>query len=487
MKTLLLTLTLLALPSTALAVADQCFEDDYAALPTTNCGVDVCQSEVNTYYQYLSDNPLIVDAIDYCDGAGTSPNLPQAVRDALWQKFEYAQANPSEGTAPVADWADYTSRVGYGVRFACCLEEEEYGGRIIYGTLAELIDSYSSKVAHAVWVDVADFFPWKLSQYDEQNLRYLLDPEEIWQTNPTPERYTRGGAGYADFTTPDVGGNYVESFAAVDHSPRDAWLFAYGSTVGDAKSPRTAAQRIMHRLGETRHHSGCDAKFSLTIREFWSSENNRKRSYELGNPASPSDPCYIDPGSLPSDTKYTARSGCNDRAVATMALMRAVNIPTYYITGTAGGSSGHSAFVLPTLNFATDHADRGVYGGLHEEGVAPTVLTEYDFGTYSRPYQEPSHNTMGRLSCFEPQTLGSRKRWTSLVRQAQCQAPSYWDKHNSSLNFCGLGFQYWRDTFCRTSADVDANDWHLFSQCEAQWFVDAQARMSVIYGCSGNP
>jgi len=464
-------LVALLLPSTAFALADQCFEDDYAALPTTNCEVNVCQSEVNTYYQYASDNPLIVEAMDYCtDGNASVAEISQAGRDAIWEKFEYVQANPGTGIVEIAPPPQYLATDAYQNRFTCCLDEAAYDTGDLGLTLSQMIDTYSSIVAHALWLDITDRFPWKLTDYSEEELRTILDPDKIWRTEHSPTTYAE--VGYHSWTTPAppsnrYNGYYAGQSALIDNSPRDLFDVA-SSLVGTPNSPRTASQRILAIGAETVHVGGgtqCewgtwrDPDTILTVKEWFSQENTR---IFIAEQIDPDQACITINN---NGAKYIARFGCNDRAAMLIGLHRSINIPAYYITGAAEASTGHSSFVLPTVGLTLGHADDITNTG------------QYD-GAYARPYQEPSSLSFQSSTCYEASTssalLSSFDRYAPMTR-ARCWNYQSWVNSTRLTLFCSLGFD-----------ELSAWCSNFFNACETSWSTDWKANYADAFSCSGD-
>jgi len=453
-----------SMPSVAFALADACFEADYAALPTTDCGNNVCQSEVSTYYQYLSDNPLIVEAIDYCDDATPATHeLSQSFRDLLWTKFEYAQANPATGTADVPDAAAYTAVPD---KWTCCLGHWDNWVQTIGYTKAELHDTYSSKIAHAAWLDIEDKFPWKLTDYTEDELRKTIGIAEI-QHAWGPYAAT---AQFQGLETAINKGGPFDGFYAVDghvHDPSPLRAYTVASAaIGTVHSPRTALDRIMDvYLSKTTHAgSQCygDPVYSrspesiLSIDLMFTTANTFAQN-QIDNGYTECNP--------PTTTGYIARRGCQSRAMALTALMRSVNIPS---VGSGGfyENGGHNNASFPSLNLQTRHAD-DVEGADQSLERAPAA-----FGKHYYEYL-----TMATIpwSCFARTNLGRTSEPLNELNSyhQSCVRQAHWPKGNSDTqSYCALGWATFRAT-CDP----------YFVSCEESFFTEWQASLVANAGC----
>jgi len=474
MKRLVFLVTLAALwtvPSVAFALADACFENEYAALPTTGCtdpGV-VCQSEVSTYYQYLSDNPLILESMDYCDDV-TPANfeLSQLVRDALWQKYEYAQANPSLGTLPVPNPAFYDTMPN---RWTCCLSLDDYADFYIAYTQAELIDTYTSRVAHAIWLDVTNKYPWKLSEYTELQLRYMFDLYYLFNQAWSDFTWAHGDYGQANFDAPIGGGGpyatyYATEFQAADPSPRDAWLIM-DALVAGAHSPRTAVERLFTGFysrhvsagGECHGTAWQDARTAVSVKDWFDVRNTQyEQANALGQPN-----CFegIDSAHIP-----IGRSGCNDRTKIFQSGLRAVNIPATFRMGLESTTTGHGALLIPTLDMVMYHADDAVNYGL-------TLNISYGL----HPYEETISLELHPANCIEAMNVPppSYERGIRDGRN-RCLESMHWQRDSGlTRTFCGLGFN-----------EVRLNCNSLFNACEESHFTQWKADLAALTGCTGD-
>lgn len=228
-------------------------------------------NDLSAYRALFEAYPNIANAMDYA-------TLPADYQEALWAEIDaaetlgYAHADPPDGYSdtPPYTWDKEVPR-------------------------AEAIVFYGVKVAHALKHEIARTFPWRLTSYSEEELRSLLDPEELF------EFWSYVGSTY----------NAKWSFS-VDHSPYDCYGFV-GPVVASASSAVGAISNILLSIGEQYRHSG-------------------------GGDT-------VESGTSPKDSwngQRIAWNGCSYASSFSRAWMRSVNIPAQGLVGWWGGTTHHT-------------------------------------------------------------------------------------------------------------------------------------------------
>ena len=116
--------------------------------------------------------------------------LPSTYRSAIWAKFAEVD---SLGFVP--DLLDIAA--------APAPDRATDGDSRVALTLAEVISSYASKVAHCFWLEKNKTFPWRLSSMSDEALSWLVDPTKLY---PNFNSATGGDLDYL-----------------IDHTPYRVW------------------------------------------------------------------------------------------------------------------------------------------------------------------------------------------------------------------------------------------------------------------------
>jgi hypothetical protein len=191
-------------------------------------------------------------------------------------------------------------------------------------TRAELVDSHSAKIAHALHRDFNSNFDWQLSNYSEENLRYLLDTDYL----------------YLDY---DLGGTPAATdYLFTDHSPNRVYyetLSYYGAGQGN-RSPQIAMNTLDEEFYGTFRHSGSGSG--------WDDPNNVVDIDDIQ--------ILNDLATYPNNGIMFMRQGCQSGGYLGAAMARSINIPAFVLNAYWGNAT-HKSLVLPTLDKVYSHCD----------------------------------------------------------------------------------------------------------------------------------
>lgn len=164
------------------------------------------------YVEMLTDNPKIIDALDYCEQSKT-------FHDRLWEQIREAETSANSSAAPLPE--SFPS-----------LDPEPY--KIII-TSKEAEEIYAAHIAHSLWLEKIRATSWRLADYNLEELKTLFDPHTwFWNWQPKEDNFTI---------------TYL-----LDHSPREAFT-VLNKTIDLAGMPdqKTAILELTRQLRHFRH------------------------------------------------------------------------------------------------------------------------------------------------------------------------------------------------------------------------------------------
>lgn len=306
--------------------------DQTAALAGYTRGVPwgTNDTELQNYRGLLTSFQNISAAMD-CDG------LHDDVVDEIWSAIDYAITNA--GVEPVATPTNYPADPNslVGADFQIDL------------TRTEAINSYASKVAHALYHEVEGTFPWSITTYTEAQMRGLLDTAELYDVWDS------------EAATP------ATVSLVLDHSASHAYAIT-SAQYTPASNKYQAVENIIYNLGKTFRHSGAagvDPQHIVTMDDALDYDS------EWGG----------------SSGHRVARSGCPFDSVIHAHWARSINIPALALEGWYVGGDHWSAA------FPTTHGGDGLVLG-HGDHSLVTALPQYDTADICESYNDYATNIL---------------------------------------------------------------------------------------------
>ena len=244
--------------------------------PEKDCNIELPVDEsLQPYADLILDTPGLSEAINLCDST-------ESFRETLWSKIRTAEQTK-------------TSPAGKLPESFQTAEEKEY---FIPATAEEAEDVYAAHVAHSLWLDKSEVLPWKLADYNEDELKELFDPLTwFWKFSPEEEKFEFG---YLVDNSP------VETFEVVKRS----------IDLDSLTDQKEALVGIIKALRYYRHYNG-DTDYC-------------------------GDSAVIDTVSHLSEEKIS-RFGCQSMAAYLVNLAAAINIPGMTERGYYGGVGHRTA------------------------------------------------------------------------------------------------------------------------------------------------
>lgn len=275
------------------------YNDHAADGPFTN--------DLTKYRDMFLGQPALADAMDYS-------SLHSIVRHAIWDAFDLTETLGFAPTGPLP--ADYP---------ADPFATEEPWDTVIDVPFSEGSDIYARKVANVFKLDIDNLVPWKLRDYSETELRYLLDGNELF---------------YTWDTTANCSFN-----RCVDHNPKVNYDLVAPLIAGQTSQVGAIDQLMTQELYKYRHSVPGDSEHAVTMED--------------------------------SRVDYVGRYGCHHNGRMMAALLRSVNIPAQDIDDRWAGG-GHQNTGMPTANRVLPHGDHMMYDN---PGAAwgDTRLDTYDY------------------------------------------------------------------------------------------------------------
>jgi len=225
-------------------------------------------------------------------------------------------------------------------------------------TRAEAIDSYGSKVAHALYLEVHRVVPWSLLRWSTTQLALILDPVEIYQAVSAGSWDTEGS-----FPIAGMG-------RCVDHSPYRAYGLA-SSAIGSAPNPTEAFIKLMEYASAYVHSSGGDPTFSVPL--------------------------------VTSDSDKIARAGCHHISAIVRYLAQCINIPSEWALDALPGHSNFTFFTGPGAEegYAIGHGDF-VYGSASNsyENPTPKLRLLMPYSQWVTQFRDEADNTVALLNNY---------------------------------------------------------------------------------------
>ncbi len=380
------------------AIADH---DVYA--PYTN--------DLTRYIKVWQSNTLIADSMAYT-------NLPADLRQRIWEKFDEAETN--SGVLDLTNPAD--------------LPADQHApntgpaqtARVVL-TRPEALESYSSKVAHAFWLEVSRVYPWSILSYTLEECQHLFAPANLYWTWDI------------DGATP------AQLQAVCDHSPKRA----YDHTAPLLTSPRNRKAAILQLV---RHGGDFAHSNPSTSLAGWSPNSQSELALSMDQVTQPGT-ANVGNNYSTSSSSFISRSGCHFMGHYQPALARAVNIPcadvhglfaesgpgAYMVRPSAGGS--HHTCWWPGVNqtrrrlFTAD--SQGTEKGL--------VLSHGDDTYFLKTYEGPAEGVVERRLTNRAYyiTNADGKTWQEQHR-AGLRANNSWrmghNPNDEPSNFYDLGW-----------------------------------------------
>lgn len=296
--------------------AQQWVDDHDAFDPFTN--------DLTVYRDMVYGATLIPKAMDY---DAMHVDLRSAIWDAL-DAIETASGVPASLSEP----AEYAA-----------LDPFEYPGPFttaIWLTRQEAIDSYSAKVAHALYQEINETFPWSIRRYSEGNMRLLLDPDQL----------------YSQFDTEAVDPNEAAAFSNVcDHSPGHAYAIV-SPEYTLAPSQVAALGNVFDNIARTFRHANVaysDPEWIVTLDD--------AMVYSVGTP-----------------TLRYSRKGCHSMTPLLCAWMRSINIPAQWFDNEYYAGGGHANPTFPTAGLFLAHGD-DPYNAYLSNHVGASAMVSYAY------------------------------------------------------------------------------------------------------------
>jgi len=258
-------------------------------------GLGFLANDLSAYVTFLNSNNDVADAAEFC-------SLGALATRQMWLSIDYAVS--TGGVLDVPDLTDAPDPYA----------PEPYD-KIVYVTASEWRDIISRKLAHALYIEVTNTYPWSLTEYTAAELDLLLKPENMFDHS-----FTFAGAG---------GFSYL-----IDHSP---------------KRVHDEVSRI---LGGSYTKSAKHAMIDLTADWF-----GVIRHVIAGEPQNATHFDFM-------VSEGISRSGCHTAARFLEALARAANIPAENENGWITGSTHGAFFAYGSADLFMSHADN-MYSGLY--------------------------------------------------------------------------------------------------------------------------
>lgn len=251
----------------------------------------------------LTANPHILAASDFCE-------LPYDLRSLTWDKLREAEQT---GLAP--DVPEPES-----------FQDLEDGQEVISVTRDEAFQIYSAHLASSLWMD--NFLPWKLADYNEEEIKDLHKPQTY-------------------FATWNLQASNFKFKYVIDHSPAETLSLVEIALNIDNLSTQNAAM----------------VDFVKYLRLF--------RHGVL-----PDDPREINT-MFGMHNEKISRRGCQSLAPYFVKLAAAINIPGKTAKGWYYGKGHRSAF-FPFVGKVLPHGDN-VYNSLLNNVPSSELMDDYDF------------------------------------------------------------------------------------------------------------
>lgn len=322
------------------------------------------------YLGVMRGTPGILAAMDYA-------NLPQDCRIGIWDAIDdydvdgtSTHSYPGDSNYPLNPQQYYTpdvddigmppsydvtqpttnppfSLLGDGpLNNPPISDKETYQQQIVGLTRAQAIACFGAKVAHAIYHESKNTFPWTLSTYSAEHLRGLFDPLFLFANGDLSSTWDLGSTPAAKFKW------------IIDYVPQEAYDVAVGF-MGTPLSALDALANIQDNgVGFLRHNLNEDANWAIKVKDVF-------------YPADPND--------------WIAKNGCHGARRIWAALARSINIPAI---GRRGWFSPglHSSIFFPTVDRGFWHADDVYFASSSQplRGLAPTVKYS-DFQTLVEP------------------------------------------------------------------------------------------------------
>jgi len=317
---------------------NQLVELEYSGLSPVN--------DLSAYRDLFFSFPLLADVLDY-------ENLPSGLRSDLWDEFDYAETN--DEVQDLARPATYpTDPFGLDPPVDSWVELTE----------AEVTASWVAKIAHCMYHEVHKTFPWSIRDYDEEQLRDLLDPDRIFEVYDLGE---------------PVSGRFEN---CVDYSPNIAYAKMVSSASVPASTAREAIANMSENVGNTIRHVGQgDPRHIIDIDDWFDDRNLR---------VDPPSPLYI------------SRQGCWTSSYLAVALARSINVPAvttrgYYAAGWHCGAN------FKTVDYVLAHGD-DFYNSWLTSATNGRLFGSYaDFAAniYTYPPADPAIEGLTRLRQYD--------------------------------------------------------------------------------------
>ncbi len=260
----------------------------------------------------LAGTPGLLEATQLC-------NSTQSFQNKLWNKLRTAEMT---GTSPAA---------GLPASVNTATEEQYF----ILLTREEAENIYTAHVAHSLWLDRQEILPWKLADYNKEELKTLFDPSKwFWEWAPDEGQNGKYEMGYL-----------------VDHSPAETFdVVDQSIDIGSLTDQRQAIIDIVKSLRYYRHYNG-DVDYCDDLN-------------------------LIDTVAHMSIEKVS-RFGCQSMASYFVNLAAAINIPGSRVKGYYGGV-GHMTALFEYTNQVLAHGD-DVYVHVLWNTPSTELLDSYEF------------------------------------------------------------------------------------------------------------
>lgn len=286
------------------------YDDLQALAGNWLCGCDQIQSfSAYPYSVYFDCNPVIADA--------TVNSFDQETVSFFWEYIDELEDTGVIGMPKPADLQD-------------CIEPDNCA--YIYLTAQESKKILAAKTAHSIWLDKNDMLPWKITEYTENELAGLFDPDLLFSGSSSNRYY----------------------LSVVDHSPSEAFGYIIDNNL------------LREDVLSTFH--GVLDDLRADFRHANTSDTNRNTACTLAEVLT----TYV------ANNMRVSRVGCHSMTRIAIALLRSVNIPGEQTNRGVWFDNGHSSAVWPTLETVLPHGDN-IYNGLIRATPVEEFLPTFTF------------------------------------------------------------------------------------------------------------